>query len=114
MNCTHATSTEVFDGKTFRIDRCDYGCDQLLIVLKYEQIEKVFTPLELKTNIDELQKWRTWKPNDEDLRELQEQAKARDGSYTNGLAAQAAYIGALEAEVRRLENQNITFRDISR
>lgn len=110
VKCTHDTTTEVFDGRGFRIDRCDYRCDELLIVLKYEGLEKVFTALELKSNIDELQKWRNWNPNSEDLIALQDQARARDGSYTNGLAAQAAYIGALEAEVRRLENQNFVFK----
>lgn len=53
-----------------------------------------------------LGKWETWKPDNEDLAALQEQARARDGSYTNGLAAQSAYIGGLEARLRSYESNS--------
>ena len=53
----------------------------------------------------EVVKWREWQPDNDELRDLQEQARARDGSYTNGLAAQCVYIGGLEAEVRRLQSE---------
>jgi hypothetical protein len=59
--------------------------------------ELAYKTLEL---MDELQKWENWHPDNETLKALQEQARARDGSYTNGLAALAVYIGALEARLR--------------
>lgn len=52
-----------------------------------------------------LEEWKNWMPDDDDLRELAEQAKSKDGSYTNGLAAQSIYIGALEAKLRQLEGK---------
>lgn len=61
---------------------------------------------ELARANSELNKWRNWHPDREDLKSLQEQARARDGSYTNGLAAQAAYIGGLEGALRDAFDEN--------
>lgn len=55
--------------------------------------------------VRDLDKWRNWKPSDETLAELKEQAKARDGSYLSSLAVQAAYIGGLEARLQQLTEQ---------
>ena len=54
----------------------------------------------------ELEKWRNWKPDDEDLADMQEQALARDGTYTSGLAAGHVYMRGLEARQRELEAEN--------
>lgn len=54
----------------------------------------------------ELEKWRNWKPDDEDLADMQEQAQCRDGSYNSGLAACGVYIGGLEYRVREFEAEN--------
>lgn len=66
--------------------------------------------LELAIRAPELQakleKWENWKPDDEDLQDMQEQARDRDGNYMNGLAAQAVYIGGLEARNRELQAEN--------
>jgi hypothetical protein len=53
----------------------------------------------------QLEKWENWLPDDDDLRVLAEQAKSRDGTYTNGLASQCVYIGALEARLREIRKQ---------
>jgi hypothetical protein len=58
----------------------------------------------------ELDKWKNWKPDDETLLALQEQAKASDGTYTNGLAAQACYIGGLEYRQKELETSRDEWR----
>ena len=50
-----------------------------------------------------LEAWKNYKPDDQDLLELAQQARSRDGSYTNGLAAQCVYIGGLEAYLRQKE-----------
>ena len=53
----------------------------------------------------ELDKWSNWQPGDDDLRDMQTQARSRDGSYTNGRAAPDVYIGGLEARNRLLTSQ---------
>ena len=58
----------------------------------------------------ELDKWCNWKPDDEDLADMQEQAQCRDGSYNSGLAACGVYIGGLEYRVRELEAENERLR----
>ena len=65
---------------------------------------------EYETLKAELEKWRRWIPDDEDLRDMQEQARARDGTYTNGLAAQAVYIGGLESRQHQLEAELETLK----
>ncbi|HEY4720704.1 MAG TPA: hypothetical protein VII92_02565 [Anaerolineae bacterium] len=59
----------------------------------------------LRSAAAERDKWRAWHPDDETLAALQKQAKARDGSYMNSLAANAAYIGALEGRLRALVSE---------
>ena len=59
----------------------------------------------------ELDKWRNWKPDSEDLADMQEQAQCRDGSYNSGLAACGVYIGGLEYRVRELEAKNQRLRE---
>lgn len=54
----------------------------------------------LRSASSERDKWRAWCPDDEDLADMKQQAQARDGSYTECLAASAIYIGALEARLR--------------
>ena len=54
----------------------------------------------------ELDKWRNWKPDDEDLADMQQQALARDGTYTNSLAAGHVYMRGLESRQRELEAEN--------
>jgi hypothetical protein len=53
----------------------------------------------------ELEKWCNWTPDKDTLREMAKQARSRDGSYSNGLAAQLVYIGGLSAHVRTLERE---------
>lgn len=60
----------------------------------------------------ELAKWRNWKPDDENLADMQQQALARDGTYTNGLAAGHVYMRGLEARQRELETENRQLRRI--
>ena len=60
----------------------------------------------------ELDKWRNWKPDDEALADMQQQALAKDGTYTNGLAAGHVYMRGLEARQRVLEAENRQLRRI--
>ena len=60
---------------------------------------------------EEVKKWQEWLPSDEDLRELAEQARSRNGTYTNGLAAQCAYIGGLQARLRQRDSERDALRE---
>jgi len=101
-NCNHESSTLVEQYNKFSVQIC-LECKEQIIVLEYETIEKPFTSLELRSEIDELLRWRKWHPNDEDLRELKEQAEGRNGDYKESLFANSVYIGALEARLRDFE-----------
>lgn len=65
----------------------------------------------LRAAVAERDKWRAWKPDDEDLSALQSQAKSYDGTYTASLAACAVYIGALEARLRERDAAIARARD---
>lgn len=51
---------------------------------------------------DEVDRWRNWKPDDEMLAAIQEQAMDEHGDYRNSLAAASLYARALEARLRFL------------
>ncbi len=59
---------------------------------------------QLAASEKERNKWRNYKPDNEELAECREQAKARDGTYTNGLAAGHVYMVALEAVIRQRDD----------
>lgn len=72
------------------------------------ECEKAFdTAVQLRRENERLKaqlaKWQNWQPDDEDLCEMKQQAQGGDGTYTDSLAANAVYIGALEATVRTLK-----------
>ena len=70
-----------------------------VIGIRYEQIIKWQAEIErLNHALDE---WENYKPDDQDLFELAQQARSRDNTYTNGLATQCVYICGLEAYLRQ-------------
>jgi hypothetical protein len=53
----------------------------------------------------ELEKWRNYLPDDDELRACAKQAKSKSGIYTDGLAAQYVYIVALEAVLQEKDTK---------
>lgn len=72
----------------------------------FNHLEQIMvSPSVILRLLDELEKWRNWKPDDETLADMQAQAKGRDGDYKDSLAANAIYIGGLEYKVKTLDAQ---------
>jgi hypothetical protein len=99
---------EAFDSTVLRTIKISISYMQMLraeavdsIIISKITMDKLI--LQAKQLEAELDTWRNWRPSNDDLAEMQRQARGRDGTYQKSLAANSVYIGALEVRIRQLE-----------